>query len=118
MGGGGGSSKKKKADDTPSTPTTPYERAPTSQTFQPYLPGFPDQIARQLQSGYGSEMGGLQDLLTNLYRPMTLMNYQEPISETQANYDPKKYAALNTGNPALDKLLMTKAEDDKNSRRR
>ena len=110
MSGGGGSSKPKTPTTGGGTSSLPaYGNAPTSQTFQPTLPGFQSMLADQLAAGYGSGGGGAPDfasMLSNMYQPMSLMNFQEPISQTAAAYDKKKFAPIVTGNAALDKLLM------------
>jgi hypothetical protein len=110
-GGGGGSKDKKRTRTTPGgTSSLPaYGNAPSSQTMQPMLPGFQNMLAQQLQAGYGSGGGGVPDfasMLSGMYSPMTMIDYNEPISQTAANYDAKKFAPINTGYPTLDKLLM------------
>ena len=105
---GGNSGSKKKKEDTAS-PTTPYANAPTSQTFQPHLPGMQGLVASQLAQGFGSGGSGAPDfesMLANMYQPMSVFNFKEPISATAGAFDKAKFAPINTGNPILDKLLM------------
>lgn len=100
-GGGGGGS--------PQQGTTPYANAPTTQTFQPTLPGFQNMLAQQLAAGFGSGGGQASDfasLLSSLYRPMNVTQFKEPISQTAATYNKATNAPISTGNPALDQLLM------------
>lgn len=103
-------SDKKDKKDTPVTGTMPYANAPTAQTFQPFLPGFDGAIAQQLAQGFGAQSGmGASDFaaqLASMYQPMSVMKFNEPISTTAAFFDPKKNSAIDTGNAALDKLLM------------
>lgn len=109
MSKGGGSSSKKKTTTAPPAAKPAYGNAPTSQTLQPMLPGFQGMLAEQLAAGFGSGGGGAPDfasMLSSMYSPMTMMNFNEPISQTAARYDAKKFAPIATGNAALDKLLM------------
>lgn len=104
---GGGSSKKKTDTTKPAVTQEQFSaRLPTMQTFQPTLPGFQGMLAQQLQQGFGSQGQDYAGLLSSLYKPMGILNFQEPISTTAAAWDAKKYAPISTGNPALDKLLM------------
>ena len=114
MSGGGGSSKKK-TTSTSATLTTPYGNLPTAQTFQPTLPGFQQMQANQLAAGFGGQGQDFASLLASLYKPMSVMSFKEPISVTAGAYDPKKFMAISTGNPALDKLLMGTGKADAKS---
>ena len=102
--------KDKDKKDEKVTGTEAYANAPTTQTFQPFLPGFDGAIAQQLAQGFGGQTGmapaDYQTMLAGMYQPMSVMKFNEPISTTAAFFDPKKNAAIDTGNPALDKLLM------------
>lgn len=111
--GGGGSKKKSSSNAAGGGNGGPavYSRAPTVQTFQPTLPGFMGEIADQLSMGYGSGMGGtapdqMAGFLSNLYKPMNVMRYQEPISTTAATWDKTKNVPINIGNSILEALLM------------
>lgn len=105
MGGGGGSSKKSSRGGTGSTGATilpTYGNMPDVMTFQPHFPGALDAITSQLMQGFGGDFS-----FGDLYRPMKLPIFNEPISSTQAALadKKKKYAAPNTGIPALDAVL-------------
>jgi hypothetical protein len=113
MSGGGGGGNKKSGDGKGTTPggssLPAYGNAPTTQTFQPMMPGFQNMLANQLSAGFGSGGGGAPDfaaMLSGMYSPMSLVNFQEPISTTASLYDKKKFAPISTGNVTLDKLLM------------
>lgn len=71
-------------------------------TFQPHFPGALDAIASQLSQGFGGNFS-----FGDLYRPMDIPTFNEPISSTQAALadKKKKYAAPNTGIPSLDAIL-------------
>ena len=103
-GGGGGGS----PTVTPTVGTEAYANAPTAQTFQPTLPGFNEMLAAQLGKGFSSGGGSTPDFAAMLqkYKPMTVMNFKEPISSTAKAYDKTKHAPISAGNPALDRLLM------------
>lgn len=97
-----------------------YPGAPQAMTFPPTLPGFQGMLAQQLAQGFGSGGGTVPDfqgMLANMYQPMTAYRLHEPISTTAALYDSKKYAPIETGNIALDRLLLGKSvgsdKDDK-----
>lgn len=108
MSGGGGGGEAAPVVATPAAPTTAYDRAPVAQTFQPTLPGFNEMLASQLGKGFGSGGGSTPDFAAMLqaYKPMSVMNFKEPISSTAKAYDKTKHAPISTGNPALDRLLM------------
>lgn len=103
----GGGSKKDKDDDKV-TGTTPYANAPTTQTFQPTLPGFEGMIADQLQRGFGigANNPDFAGMIGSIYQPMTIPVFSEPISTTASMFDKKENAPISTGNAMLDKLLM------------
>ena len=82
----------------------PYPNAPVQQTFQPMPPGGMQALSSQLQSGYGqSDMTGY---LENMYRPMEITKFFEPISTTATQIKKGNYDPIETGNPMLDSLLM------------
>lgn len=98
-GGGGGAA-------TAGKPA--YGASPVAKTIQPFFPGFQGMIAQQLAQGFGSGGGTPEQFsgaLSDLYSPMTMFQFSEPISTTAALYGKGKYAPFNTGNAALDKLL-------------
>lgn len=123
-GGGGGGTRNKggKGTTTPggSSSLPVYGNAPTTQTFQPMMPGFQNMLASQLAAGYGSGGGSAPDfasMLSGMYSPQSLVSFNEPISSTAAAYDAKKFAPISTGNKTIDALLMgggkvTKSKDD------
>lgn len=104
----GGSSSKKDKDDDKVTGTTPYANAPTTQTFQPTLPGFEGMIADQLQRGFGigANNPDFASMISSIYQPMSIPVFNEPISTTASLFDKKENAPISTGNVMLDKLLM------------
>lgn len=58
---------------SPTQPGNPLDYS--TSTVQPFMPGFDQMIASQLQGGYG---GNLQDILAaiqQVYRPMEVPNY-------------------------------------------
>jgi hypothetical protein len=102
-GGSGGSSKKDKP-----VAKTDYAGAPSQVTFQPTLPGGMQAHANQLAMGYGGQPSDIMAQLSNMYQPVTLQQFQQPISTTAAMWDKKKHNPINTGNSVLDQLLMGK----------
>ena len=99
-GGGGGND-----------PQVAYGQAPTQQTFQS-MPGQQEAVASQISQAFsGADQGGLEALLSNLYQPVTLTRYQEPIATTRTNYDKEKHTPISTGNAALDRILMSGGRD-------
>ena len=73
MGGSSGGGNKKRPDDQI------YSHLPTTQTFEPTLPGFDGLVAGQLQQGFGGlDPQGLAKLLENLYSPMTVYQVRSP----------------------------------------
>ena len=117
----GGSSNRRRSGSGGNTeePEAPelegYINAPITRTFQPALPGGLDALSSQLSQGYG---GVDTSFLSNLYRPMDVIQFMEPISTTAKQFDKEKHAPINTGNPYLDKLLMGEADDDNKKKRR
>lgn len=85
---------------------TPYANAPIQKTFQPSLPGGLDAIAAQLGQGYGVPQADMSGFLSNLYGPMNMLQFQEPISTTAEQFDEDKHEPISTGNTFLDDLLM------------
>lgn len=103
MGGSSGSSKNQ---SVPESEKTAYANAPVTMTFQPHLPGMENSIATQLARGFGGDQGGIAEMLAGMYQPMTIQRFMEPISTTAAMFDKSKQKSFNTGNAALDRLLM------------
>jgi len=94
-------------DDTTPAPQPDlqgYPNAPINRAFQPALPGGLERIAQQLGQGFGGQ--DMSQFISNLYQPMNIQQFQEPISQTQGNYDASKHTPISTGNEALDRLLM------------
>lgn len=90
-------------------PQVAYGQAPTQQTFQSF-PGQQQAVADQIGGAF-SGANGLEALLNDLYQPVTLTRYQEPISTTRSNYDADKHKKISTGNAALDRILMSGGRD-------
>ena len=53
-----------------------------------------------------------------MYQPMDMLQFMEPISTTQDQFDKDKYQPINTGNPALDELLMKGGSKDKGNKKK
>lgn len=104
--GGGGAPR---AQPKP-TPTETYERAPTLITMQPAIPGTVDILSNQLSRGFGADVPGgeVASYLNDMYRPMEIYSFREPISATKSEFDANRHLDISTGNPVLDKLLMGK----------
>ena len=107
--GGGGDDDNDKNGGGGGDPKTAYGNLPGTQTFQPHLPGMQGMIANQLAQGFGGQgLGDVGGMLSQLYKPMNVQKFKEPISTTAAMWDQDKYLNANTGNPVLDLLLMGK----------
>ena len=110
MSGGGNGGRRPASQKATPAPTEEYENAPTVITMQPAMPGMIDALAGQLGRGFSSGIPGTEDgvasYLETMYRPMTIHQFQEPISATSKNFDKKKHVEISTGNSTLDKLLM------------
>jgi hypothetical protein len=85
-----------------------FAGAPSQVTFQPTLPGMMNAHASQLAAGYGGQPSDIMAQLSNMYQPVTLQQFHQPISTTAAMWDSKKHNPINTGNSVLDQLLMGK----------
>ena len=101
-----------------SDPTKPYRMAPQVSTLQPALPGFQNMLAQQLGMGFGSGGGTAPDfaaMLSSMYSPMSMIQFQEPISSTAAAWDKSDHNKIKTGNKTLDALLMGKGGSSSSS---
>lgn len=86
---------------------TPYTAGPSMRTFG-MMPGQNAMIGSQLANGFGQGGFDFTALLNSLYKPAQVMNYQQPITQTVKQFDPKKMAMPSTGNPYLDQLFAGK----------
>lgn len=97
----------------------PYPGMPQNATMQPFMPGFKEQIAAQLQKGFGSGADQYLSAMSGSYKPMNLMQLKEPLTQTLASFGMKPddkggwqgtpagfmQTGQATGNTWLDQLL-------------
>lgn len=111
----GGSKDKKKTTTTNSPVSTKavYGGMPEVTTVQPHFPGMIEAITSQLMKGFGTAPS-----FNDLYRPMQIPNFKEPVSSTQAALTKKgaNFAAPNTGIAALDAILKLAPTTDKDKK--
>lgn len=92
-GGGGGKS--------------PYPNAPVDRRFAIAPPGVTNLIAHQLSDGFGAPDKANKEFLANLYDPMKITQFMEPISTTRDAIATGDYRKIHTGNPTLNHILRS-----------